>query len=215
MPAKASIIGGVVIETGTQADALRALSDGEVVAIPTDTVYGLAARLDRPRAIESIFAIKMRPHDQSLPVLIGRIKQLDSVVAEWPRAARQLANRFWPGAITLVVPARPDVGELVGGSGETVGVRLPRNRIARSLIKKAGPLVVTSANLHGQPESTTSLDVVRSFVGGQDDRSSPVLVLDGGTCDSAPSTVVDCTVSPPACIREGGVPSSWVEAALR
>lgn len=193
-----------------QADpaVLAALEAGEVIALPTDTVYGLAARIDRPEALGRIFSLKGRRPEVALPVLIGRWRQVRLAAEEWPRSASMLAARFWPGPLTVVVPALPEVGRLLGGDGRTVGLRRPHHRVVQALCTRAGPLAVTSANLSGEPPCTTADEVVSVF--GQD-----LVVVDGGRCDGTPSTVVDCTVSPPRCLRQGGVPWSWVEAALR
>jgi tRNA threonylcarbamoyl adenosine modification protein (Sua5/YciO/YrdC/YwlC family) len=118
-----------------------------------------------------------------------------------------VAARFWPGPLTVVVPARPELEGLLGGDGRTVGVRRPGHRMVRALCRSAGPLAVTSANPHGLPPSTTAEQVQAVF--------GAIGVVDGGICDGVPSTVVDCSVSPPRCLREGGVPWAWVEAALR
>ncbi len=188
---------------------LDALAAGEVVAVPTDTVYGLAARIDRPSAIDAVFEAKQRPADLALPVLIGRWRQVRQVAGTWPRSASMVAARFWPGPLTVVVPAVDGLGELVG-TGDTVGIRCPRHREVQHLCLAAGPLAVTSANRHGEPPCTSADEVAAAF-----DIGAVGVVLDGGRCDGRPSTVVDCTVSPPVCLREGGVPWSWVEAALR
>lgn len=194
----------------TRRAVLDALAEGRVVAIPTDTVYGLAARVDRPEGLAAVFAAKGRPPDLALPVLIGRWRQLHQVAAEWPRNASMVAARFWPGPLTVVVPAREALGPLLGGDGTTVGLRRPRHRDVQRLCREAGPLAVTSANRHGLPPCTTAGEVESAFPDGE-----VAVVVDGGTCDGVPSTVVDCTTSPPTCLREGGVPWAWVEAALR
>jgi len=191
---------------------LDALGAGSVVAIPTDTVYGLAARLDRPGALDVLFALKSRPADVALPVLIGRWNQLRSVAETWPRDASMIAARFWPGPLTVVVPARPEIGPLLGGDGTTVGIRRPAHSFVRALCVKAGPLAVTSANRHGASPSHSAAEVLEAFA---DAGGALALVVDGGRCDGVPSTVADCTTSPPTCRREGGVPWDWVEAALR
>jgi L-threonylcarbamoyladenylate synthase len=191
------------------AAALAALAGGAVVAVPTDTVYGLAARVDRPAAVAAIFAAKGRPADLALPVLIGRWRQVRTVAGSWPRPASTVAARFWPGPLTVVVPAVAGLGELLG-SDETVGIRRPRHRGVEALCEAAGPLAVTSANRHGEPPCTTATAVAGQFGG-----DAVPLVIDGGRCAGVPSTVVDCTVTPPACLREGGIPWEWVEAALR
>ena len=210
------------------AAAAAALEAGGIVAIPTDTVYGLAVRIDRPQALAAVFAAKGRPAGLALPVLVGRWRQVHAVAAEWPRTASMLAARFWPGALTVVVPARPEIGPALGGDGVTVGVRRPAHRFVRALCASAGPLAVTSANRHGEPPCATVEEVLAAFAGpgagpgpappGGGSPAAPgalSLVVDGGRCDGLPSTVVDCTRSSPRCLREGAVPWSWVEAAVR
>lgn len=187
-----------------------ALAGGAVVAIPTDTVYGLAARLDRPEAVAAVFAAKGRPPGLALPVLIGRWSQAARVAGRLPRTARLLAARFWPGALTVVVPALPEVGPLLGGDGRSVGLRQPDHPFVRALCRRVGPVACTSANPHGEPPCATAAEVVRAFSSDQVE-----LVVDGGRCEGEPSTVVDCTATPPVCVRAGRVPWSWVEAGLR
>jgi L-threonylcarbamoyladenylate synthase len=190
--------------------ALDALDEGLVVGVPTDTVYGLAARIDRPSGVGSIFRAKGRPSGLALPVLVGRSRQARTVAGSWPRSASMLAARFWPGALTVVVPVDPALGRHLGGDGKSVGLRLPRQKLLQALCRRAGPLATTSANVHGTPPCTTAEEVRRTF-----GIREVALVIDGGTCDGAPSTVVDCTVAPPACLREGAIPWSWIEASLR
>lgn len=202
-----------VLDAGDRAtldSVAAALGDGVVVAIPTDTVYGLAARLDRPQALAAIFSAKDRPAGLALPVLVGRWRQAKEVAARWPREASMLGARFWPGALTIVVPADPGLGTLLGGDGTSVGLRHPDHRFVRELCRRAGPLAVTSANHHGAPPCTTAAAVRDAFAGADVD-----LVVDGGKCDGVPSTVVDCTVTPPRCLREGAIAWSWIEASFR
>jgi L-threonylcarbamoyladenylate synthase len=197
-----------VVPVGALGTAVRVLDDGGVVGVPTDTVYGLAARLDRPAAVDAVFALKRRPPGLALPVLLGAPAQLDQVVAAWPSCAARLAGRFWPGGLTLVVPAPAVVGRAVGGDGATVGVRVPDDEMVRQLCLRCGPLAVTSANRHGSPPCTRPCDVVGELAGELS------LVVDGGTRNGAPSTVVDCALEPPACRREGAIPWEDIEAAL-
>ncbi len=189
---------------------LRELDGGGVVAIPTDTVYGLAARIDRPAALAAIFSAKGRPPGLALPVLVGRWHQARAVASSWPRSASMLAARFWPGALTVVVPVDPALGALLGGDGVSVGLRRPRHKLVQALCRLAGPLATTSANRHGAPPCTTAAQVCEAF-----DAAAVALVVDGGTCDGVPSTVVDCTASTPVCLREGAVDWAWIEASLR
>lgn len=197
-------------EPGALDAVVTALDEGAVVGIPTDTVYGLGARIDRPEAMEGVFRAKGRPVGLALPVLVGTWRQAREVASRWPRNASMLAARFWPGALTVVVPVDPALGRHLGGIGTTVGLRRPQHRFVQALCRRAGPLAVTSANRHAHAPCTTAAAVRETF--GADDVA---LVVDGGTCAGQPSTVADCTVSPPACLREGAVPWSWVEASLR
>jgi len=199
-----------VVGAGDREAVLAALDAGLVVAVPTDTVYGLAARVDRPDGLAALFGAKGRPSDLALPVLIGDREQVHLVAAGWPRPAAVLAARFWPGPLTLVVPALGALGPLLGGDGRTVGLRHPAHEDVRALCRVAGPLAVTSANRHGEPPCTTVAETAAAFACG-----SVALAVDGGRCDGVPSTVVDCTVSPPACLRGGAVPWDRVVAALR
>jgi L-threonylcarbamoyladenylate synthase len=193
----------------TLPEILAALDSGAVVGLPTDTVYGLAARIDRPEALAAIFVAKGRPPGLALPVLIGRRRQVHLVASAWPRAAAAVVARHWPGPLTVVVPARPGLGAVLGGDGRTVGLRQPRHRDLQRLCLEGGPLAVTSANRHGERPCTTAAEVRGAFPAGE-----VALVADGGRCDGVPSTVVDCTATPPACLREGGVPWPSVEVAL-
>jgi L-threonylcarbamoyladenylate synthase len=190
--------------------AAEALGTGKVVAIPTDTVYGLGASIGHPEAMAAVFRAKGRPPGFALPVVVGRWRQAREVAAQWPKPASQLAARFWPGALTVVVPVDPQLGRHLGGNGATVGLREPDHRFVRALCRLAGPIALTSANRHAEPPCTTAEAVLAAF--GEGDVA---LVVDGGTCDGAPSTVADCTVSPPVCLRAGAIDWSWVEASLR
>jgi len=193
-----------VISVTTPAAALEALEDGCVVAIPTDTVYGLAARLDRPEAVDALFALKDRPEALALPVLLGEVAQVALLASHWPPSATALTSRFWPGPLTVVVPARAEVGPLVGGDGVSVGLRLPRHDFVRALCRGAGPLAVTSANRHGDPPAQEVAQVLATFAGRA---PSLAVVVDGGVCDAPASTVADCTMEPPVCRRLGAI--SW------
>jgi L-threonylcarbamoyladenylate synthase len=180
--------------------AVAELAAGGVVAVPTDTVYGLAACLTSV-GVESLFSLKARSSELALPVLVGSIDQARAVAASWPACADRLARVFWPGALTVVVPAPPAVGSLVGGSGDSVGLRRPDCAVLDLLCAALGPLALTSANRHGAPAATTIDEVVASFELG----AGPVLAIDGGRCDGVPSTVVDCTAEPVRRLRDGAV----------
>jgi L-threonylcarbamoyladenylate synthase len=187
---------------------IEALAGGSVVGLPTDTVYGLAARLDA-EAVDRIFAAKGRPPDLALPVLIGAREQVGLVAASFPIPAVAISERFWPGAITLVVRARRAVGRLVGGDGKTVGIRWPDHPLVEQLCLEVGPLAVTSANRHGEQPCTSPSSLLATF-----DADEVAAVVDGGECDGMPSSVVDCSRQRPRCLREGAVAWSDVEASL-
>lgn len=188
---------------GAMLAALERLEASQVVAVPTDTVYGLAAVAGDPVATDRLFAVKARPRHVDLPVLVAGLDQLEPLVAWLPAMAERLALRFWPGALTLVLPRRAGLVADLGSDDATIGVRCPAHPVPLALCGRAGPLATTSANRHGQPEMTTAGEVASAF------ETSVPLVLDAGPCRGAPSTVVDCTGESPRCLRPGGV--SWEE----
>ena len=186
--------------------ALSILKRGGLVAFPTDTVYGVGALAFDGAAVESIYAAKDRPVEKAIPVLIGDAADLDKVAVGIPRAALALAARFWPGALTLVLPKRPDLPEAVSAT-PTVGVRVPDHPVARALLRAAGPLAVTSANLSGQPSPSIAQEVLAQL-GGRIE-----IVIDGGkTPGGVPSTLVDCTGREPVILREGPVSQAEILA---
>jgi L-threonylcarbamoyladenylate synthase len=186
------------------------LYGGGVVVIPTDTVYGMAVALSCEEAIKRLFQIKGRPEDRAIVLLVNAIEQAASVGALSP-AALVLAERFWPGPLTLVLQQAPDAhlpAALTGGRS-TVGVRLPDHPCPRFLAEALGPLPVTSANLSGQPETLDVMSAVRQL----GDRIS--LFLDGGPArGGVPSTVVDCSAEPPRILRAGAIEPDRLAAAL-
>lgn len=188
--------------------AAEALREGLVVALPTDTVYGLAVDPRRPGAVERLFALKERPMEVALPVLVGSREQVDVVARPLDSVAEHLAVRYWPGPLTLVVPRRYGFTADLGGppsARQTVGVRWADHAVVQSLCHRLGPLAVTSANLHGAPPATTAHQVASSFTGAE----APVVIVDGGTCGGIPSTVVECRGLASRCLREGAIP--WDE----
>ncbi len=191
-------------DRGVVQRAASALADGDVVAVPTDTVYGLAVDPSQPEAVARLFALKGRPHDVALPVLVAGPEQVALVAGDLEVAAAELGDRFWPGPLTLVVPRRPGFVVDLGGppaAAQTVGVRWPDHPVVVALCQLLGPLAVTSANIHGSPPATTAAEVVGYFDGSD----QPAIVLDGGTCDGVPSSVVECRGPASRCLREGAL----------
>jgi L-threonylcarbamoyladenylate synthase len=188
--------------------SVETLKTGGLVAFPTDTVYGLGAPAFIGKSIESIYIAKDRPVEKSIPILIGDIEDLVKVSADIPEIALKLAARFWPGPLTLVIPKRPELPKEVS-STSTVGVRLPDHPVARSLLRLAGPLAVTSANLSGQPSPSTAEEVFGQLAG------RIALILDGGkTPGGIPSTVVDCLGVELQILREGPISKDEILAVL-
>ena len=188
-----------------------ALKSGNVAAIPTDTVYGLAAALDRPHAMARLYRLKSRPRDKAIPVLLADAAELEKVAADVPPGARALIERFWPGALTVVVPALPslpdEVTSVAADGVQTVAVRVPDHRVARDVLAAAGgALAVTSANRSGEPPALDAQAVLR--LGG----AAPDIVLDGGPAPLRhASTVVLAIGDEIVVLREGAIPASTIK----
>ncbi|HVF33504.1 MAG TPA: L-threonylcarbamoyladenylate synthase [Acidimicrobiales bacterium] len=182
-------------------EAVRLLRDGQVVAVPTDTVYGVAVDPFQPGAADRLFVAKDRPKDVQLPVLIASPSDLAALVeGEVDVFARRLVDRFWPGALTIVLPRRADLRGLdLGGNATTIGVRCPDHRLVRALCREAGPLATTSANRHREPTPPDAAGVAEALGG------AVALVLDGGLCEGAPSTVVSVLDDEVRILREGPI----------
>ncbi|MEM1329030.1 MAG: L-threonylcarbamoyladenylate synthase [Planctomycetota bacterium] len=177
------------LESGPEqlSEAVRRLRDGRCVAFPTETVYGLGADAMRSGAVEAVFRVKQRPPANPLIVHVGdEAMARERVCAEWPEAAASLARAFWPGPLTLVLPSRGEVPEVVRAGGATVGVRCPAHPLALALIETfGGPIVGPSANRSGGVSPTTAAHVSSEF------EPEDVFVLDGGACRTGiESTVV-------------------------
>ncbi|MCL4560483.1 MAG: L-threonylcarbamoyladenylate synthase [Chloroflexi bacterium] len=188
--------------------ALEVLQRDGLVAYPTDTVYGVAASAFSPAGIERLFLAKGRESIKAIAVLLGDSSQLPRVTTAFGEYARRLAERFWPGPLTLIVTRHPDLPEVLSPL-PTIGLRIPDHRFARALLRRAGPLATTSANLSGGENPHTAQDVLRQL-GGRID-----LVLDGGaTPGGVPSTVIDCTGPEPVVLRAGPISLEAIQAAL-
>ena len=191
---------------GAIAAAARALAAGDIVGIPTDTVYGLAADAFHTGASDRLFSLKRRPRSVELPVLVAGVDQALGLAIAVPASARRLMERFWPGAVTLVLPRRPDLNADLGDEDATIGMRCAAHPVPLALCAAVGPLATTSANRHGQPPATTA-EAVAAALG-----PAVELILDAGPCSELASTVVDCTGVEPRLLREGRVAWSEIQA---
>jgi len=186
-------------------EAATWIRDGGVVAIPTDTLYGLAVDPFNATAVARVFDVKGRSAERALPLVAASITQVEAHLGALGPVAARLANRFWPGPLTLLVAAPAALARGVAGPGGTVGVRVPADPIARAVCGAAGrPVTATSANASGAP-ATADPDVVERTLGGAID-----LLLDAGpTPGGAPSTILDTIETPPRVVRQGAI--GWDE----
>ena len=197
------------IPDGLLADAVSAVARGELVILPTDTVYGVGSRPDDPEATGRIFAAKGRPRDLELPVLVPDVHTARDVASLDDRAVL-LVERFWPGPLTIVAPRAPSsAGWDLGGDDGTVGIRMPRHRLALAVLERTGAMAVTSANRSGRPPATTGDELVETF----GDAVAIYLCEDGPLVGEA-STVVDLAHGEPRILRTGGVREAELFAAL-
>ena len=185
-----------VAEVGAALDALRR---GEVIAVATDTVYGLACDPADAGAVDRVYALKRRPASLELTLLAASRSQLEGLVA-WPPAAERLAAAFWPGPLSLVLP--------VGGRrlavprlGDTLSVRVPGSPQLLALLEQSGPLASTSANVHGEPPAMSAAAVRDQF------GDAVAVVLSGSRPGGLASTIIDCSVTPPRVLRDGPLDS--------
>jgi L-threonylcarbamoyladenylate synthase len=190
-------------------EAAAAIRAGGIVAIPTETVYGITASLDA-RGVDALLAAKARPVEKGITLLVDTLDQAERVALLDDRA-RRLGRRFWPGPLTLVLPERPEarLPEMLTGGGGAIGVRIPDHDLPRSLARRLGPLPLTSANRSGDPDSRSAEEVVAAL------GEAVTLVLDGGpSVGGTPSTVVLLLDDGPLRFgRLGAVSAEEVEAA--
>jgi L-threonylcarbamoyladenylate synthase len=189
--------------------ALSVLQAGGLVAFPTDTVYGLGTFVHNTAGIQELYAVKERSPDKAIAVLVSSLAQLTQITTAMSEMARKFAAAFWPGPLTLILPRHPSLPEILSPY-PTIGVRMPDHPLALSLIDKAGPMAVTSANISGETSASTAQEVYVQLQG------RIALILDGGrTPGGLPSTVVDCRGDEPAILRQGPITLDNLLQALK
>jgi len=190
--------------------ACDALASGGLVVVPTDTVYGLAARPMDPEAVRAVYRAKGRPEGMHLPVLASDVDQVRALGVSYGPVVRELAGRWWPGPLTLAFAFDPESArpEWLARRDE-VAVRIPDHAFLLSLLAKTGVLVVTSANPHGSPTPRTAQDVASSSLGPSVD-----VIIDGGPLTEIPSTLVNVAGSTAVVEREGAIPAGEIADAL-
>ena len=191
-------------------EAVAVLRRGGLVAFPTDTLYALGADLFKPEAVTRVLEVKKRSQDKPIPVFIGKMEDVNEVARDLPGAAWQLAERFWPGPLTLVLLAAANIPEAVTAGTGTVGIRIPKSHLTLEILAALDhPITGTSANRSGGVDPVTVADVVRGL-GNRCD-----LILDGGRAPRGiASTVLDCTELPFRIIREGAITAQALGAVL-
>ena len=191
-------------------DAQRLLRQGQVIAFPTDTVYGVGTHAFLPDAVAALYAAKNRPLSKAIPVLIARTDDVSRVARAVPTVTWQLAEEFWPGGLTIVLPRAEELPAVVTGGGDTVAVRCPHHPIPPILMNAIdAPLAATSANLSGQPTPTTARQVAAQMAG-----RLPLIIDGGDSPGGIPSTVVDLSTCPPRLLRIGAVAAHQLRRLL-
>ncbi|HET6214740.1 MAG TPA: L-threonylcarbamoyladenylate synthase [Micromonosporaceae bacterium] len=181
--------------------AVEAVQRGDLVVLPTDTVYGIGADAFKPYAVEALLNAKGRGRQVPPPVLVGSRHTLDGLVYALPSAASDLVAAFWPGALTIVIEHAPSLQWDLGDTGGTVAVRMPLHPVALEVLRETGPMAVSSANKSGQPPALTA-EEAREQLG-----FSVSVYLEAGPClDPVPSTIVEVTGDVPRLLRAGAIP---------
>lgn len=190
------------------ARAASLLSDGEIVAFPTDTVYGVGVAAARPERVDSLFMLKRRPTDRRIPMLVAELAQAEASGFAVTDVARRLAEAFWPGPLTIVLPANAGTG----AAPATQAFRAPNHAVALALIRAAGPIFATSANISDQPDTLGADEVQIAFATDQDGLAA---IVDGGPVPGGvPSTVVDVSVTPARLLRDGPVSAAQLRTLI-
>ena len=186
--------------TAAIAAASHAIGQRELIVLPTDTVYGVGADAFSPQAVAVLLAAKGRSRQSPPPVLIANMQVLDALAVDIPDTGRQLAEAFWPGALTLILNAQPSLSWDLGETHGTVALRQPADELAQQILQNTGPLAVSSANRHGQPAATTAQQAQEAL-----GESVAVYIHDGDRGVQQASTIVDCTVIPHRVLRSGAI----------
>jgi L-threonylcarbamoyladenylate synthase len=189
--------------------AASAVKGGQVVVLPTDTVYGIGCDAFDPGAVAAVLAAKGRGREMPPPVLVPNARTVDGLARAVPAYVRHLIDRFWPGPLTLVLESQPSLTWDLGETNGTVALRMPDHEVAVALLAQAGPMAVTSANISGRPPAQTVAEA-------QDQLGASVAVyLDGGPASGGPaSTILDCTTALPVTLREGSLTRVEVDRVL-
>ncbi len=183
------------------AEATAAVRRGELVVLPTDTVYGIGADAFTPSAVTALLEAKGRGRDIPVPVLVGTVRAANALVESLGTYGQDLVDAFWPGPLTLILRANRSLSWDLGDTKGTVAVRMPLHQVALDLLKETGPMAVSSANRSGNPPATTA-DEAQEQLG-----DSVEVYLDGGRCDdNVPSTIIDLTTAVPRVLRKGAIP---------
>jgi len=189
-------------------EAVTALASGEVIALPTDTVYGVGAAINKA-SVAKVFELKQLPQDVALPVLVCCVDQALELGVSWNESAQLLSDAFWPGPLTIVVGGPSDLAETIGSTTNSVGLRMPNNEVLLGVLKN-GPLCVSSANNHGEAPCETPQQVLETFNG----RAVFSGVLDGGACSGKVSTVVDVSGENWKILRSGALSETEIAHVL-
>lgn len=190
-------------------EAVNVLNSGGIIAIPTDTVYGIGADPFNPDAVQKLYTIKGRPEDKPIPLVLGSVEDVHKVSMNLPTFFFYLTEKYWPGGLTIIVEARNLLPQLTA-NGSTVGIRIPNQPLLLKILKEfGGPVAITSANLSGQPAATSPEEFGDELTAKLD-----YIVDDGQTPGPIPSTVYDISVSPPQVRREGVISTETLNKEL-
>lgn len=177
-------------------EARQAIGRGELIVLPTDTVYGVAADAFNPQAVQRLLDAKGRTRQSPPPVLVADMNAITALAESLPDPVQRLAEAFWPGPLTIVVPAQPSLSWDLGDTGGTVALRIPQQELTLEILRETGPLAVSSANLHGEPAALTATDADRML------GANVAVILDAGEgMSGVSSTIVDATVVPEGRLR--------------